>query len=150
MGGGRAIAAYGDVTSKTDMFGLVSAAREAFGTVRPIFQSPSSPSAFEAHQPSRARAPQPPLDLSRPCADLTSWPSQVHVLVNNALAHYQFNPASKSASITTVEWSDFDQQLKGTLAGAVNAVQACLPTFNAQGFGKVVNIGTNLVYNPVV
>ena len=74
----------------------------------------------------------------------------VHVLVNNALAHYQFNPGSKMASIKTIEWSDFDQQMKGTVAGSVNAVQACLPAFEAQGFGKVVMIGTNLVYNPVV
>lgn len=106
QGAGRAIAAYGDVTSKEDMVSLVRAAVEAFGTV--------------------------------------------HVLVNNALAHYQFNPASKQSSIATVEWSDFDQQMRGTVAGAVNAVQACLSIFEAQGFGKVINIGTNLVYNPVV
>ena len=105
-GEGRAIALYGDVTSKADMVTMVAAATEAFGAV--------------------------------------------HVLVNNALAHYQFNPASKQASIKTIEWSDFDHQMKGTVAGAVNAVQACLPAFEAQGFGKVVMIGTNLVYNPVV
>jgi len=104
--GGRAVAAYGDVTSKSDMVGLVAAAKQAFGTV--------------------------------------------HILVNNALAHYQFNPASKSVTIATIEWSDFDGQLQGTIKGAVNAVQACLPMFEAQGFGKVVNIGSNLVYNPVV
>ena len=75
---------------------------------------------------------------------------RISIVVNNALAKYQFNPASTMASIKTVEWSDFDEQLKGSLAGAVNTVQAALPSFEAQGFGKVVNIGTNLVYNPVV
>ena len=38
----------------------------------------------------------------------------------------------------------------GSLAGAVNAVQAVLPSFEVASFGKIVNIGTNLVYNPVV
>ena len=74
----------------------------------------------------------------------------VEILVNNALAKYQFNPASPQASIETVEWEHFDQQMRGSLAGAVNAVQAVLPLFSASGLGKVVNIGTNLVYNPVV
>mmetsp|Transcript_50625 Transcript_50625/g.83934 ORF Transcript_50625/g.83934 Transcript_50625/m.83934 type:complete len:294 (-) Transcript_50625:210-1091(-) len=75
---------------------------------------------------------------------------KVSVLVSNALASYQFNPASVSASIKTVAWSNFDQQMQGTLAGTVNVVQAALPSFEAQEYGKVVLIGTNLVYNPVV
>mmetsp|Transcript_55352 Transcript_55352/g.109731 ORF Transcript_55352/g.109731 Transcript_55352/m.109731 type:complete len:266 (+) Transcript_55352:188-985(+) len=106
LGGGRAIAAFGDVTSKDDMIALVAIAKAEFGTVE--------------------------------------------ILVNNALASYQFNPASPQASIETVEWGHFDQQMRGSLGGAVNAVQAMLPLFSAQAFGKVVNIGTNLVYNPVV
>ena len=75
---------------------------------------------------------------------------KVSIVVNNALAAYKFNPASSMASIKTVEWKDFDQQMKGSLAGAVNMVQAALPSFEAAKFGKIVNIGTNLVYNPVV
>lgn len=74
----------------------------------------------------------------------------VSVVVNNALASYKFNPGSASASIKTVTWEDFDQQMKGALAGSVNTVKAALPSFEAAKFGKVVNIGTNLVYNPVV
>jgi len=74
----------------------------------------------------------------------------VDILVNNALAHYKFNPASEMASIKTIKWAAFDQQLQGTLAGAVHAVQAALPTMEEKTFGKIVNIGTNLVYNPVV
>jgi len=75
---------------------------------------------------------------------------RVNVVVNNALASYQFDPTRKSASIKTVQWEDFDQQLKGALSGAVNTVQAALPSFEAAKYGKVINIGTNLVYNPVV
>lgn len=74
----------------------------------------------------------------------------VSVIVNNALANYQFNPGSASASIKTVTWDHFDQQMQGALAGSVNLVQAALPSFEAAKYGKVVNIGTNLVYNPVV
>lgn len=75
---------------------------------------------------------------------------RIDILVNNALAKYQFNPASPQASIKTVEWQHFDDQFKGTVAGAINAVQAVLLVMEEQNFGKIVNIGTNLVYNPVV
>jgi len=104
--GGKAIAAYGDVTNPDDMIALAKAATEAFG--------------------------------------------RIDILVNNALAKYQFDPAAKSVSIKTIEWQHFDEQFKGTVAGAVNAVQAVLPAMEEQQYGKIVNIGTNLVYNPVV
>jgi 3-oxoacyl-[acyl-carrier protein] reductase len=76
--------------------------------------------------------------------------AKVSVVVNNALAAYQFDPASPSASLKTVTWADIDQQMQGAVAGAVHAVQAALPSFEARGYGKVVNVGSNLVYNPVV
>jgi 3-oxoacyl-[acyl-carrier protein] reductase len=75
---------------------------------------------------------------------------KVSVLVNNALAKYQFNPGSPSASIKTITAANIDQQMQGSLVGAVNAVQATLPSMQEAGFGKILNIGTNLVYNPVV
>lgn len=75
---------------------------------------------------------------------------RVSVLVNNAIAFFQFNPATPSASIKTVTADNLEQQMKGSLVGSVHAVQACLPSFEAANFGKVVNVGTNLVYNPVV
>ena len=59
----------------------------------------------------------------------------VSVVVNNALARYQFNPSSSMASIKTVSTEDLEQQMKGTLAGAVNMVQAALPSFEAAKFG---------------
>ena len=105
-GAGKAIAVYGDVTKKSDMVALATAARDRFGSVE--------------------------------------------ILVNNALASYQFNPAAAQASIESVEWENFDSQLQGTLKGSVNAIQAVLPTFKENAYGKVLNVGTNLVYNPVV
>ena len=59
----------------------------------------------------------------------------VSVVVNNALARYQFNPSSSMASIKTVSTEDLEQQMRGTLAGAVNMVQAALPSFEAAKFG---------------
>ena len=76
--------------------------------------------------------------------------AKVSVLVNNALQSYRFDPTSASASLRTVEWESIDAQMRGTVQGAVNAVQAVLPSFEAQKYGKVINVGTNLVYNPVV
>lgn len=54
------------------------------------------------------------------------------------------------ASIKTVSCENFDSQFKGTVGGAVNAVKAVLPHMEKNSYGKIVNIGTNLVYNPVV
>ena len=76
--------------------------------------------------------------------------AKVSVLVNNALQSYQFDPTSASASLKTVAWETIDAQMRGTVQGAVNAAQACLPSFEAQKYGKVINVGTNLVCNPVV
>ena len=42
---------------------------------------------------------------------------------------------------------DFHRQCPGICR---NAVQAVLPSFETQKYGKVINVGTNLVYNPVV
>ena len=58
--------------------------------------------------------------------------------------------ASVACSDCRPTFASLLRQLKGSLAGAVNTVQAALPSFEASKFGKVVNIGTNLVYNPVV
>mmetsp|Transcript_3169 Transcript_3169/g.9094 ORF Transcript_3169/g.9094 Transcript_3169/m.9094 type:complete len:182 (+) Transcript_3169:1701-2246(+) len=76
--------------------------------------------------------------------------AKVSVLVNNALQSYKFDPTSASASLKTVSWESIDAQMRGTVQGAVNAAQACLPSFEATKYGKIVNVGTNLVYNPVV
>jgi len=75
---------------------------------------------------------------------------RVDVLVNNALPSYQFNPSADYTSIETVGWSHFSQQIDGIVKGAVNTVQAVLPQMKAQRTGKIINISTNLVYNPVV
>lgn len=75
---------------------------------------------------------------------------RIDILVNNALANYQFDATSSKTSIKTIEWDNFDQQYQGTMRGAVNAVKAVLPQMEGNNYGKIVNIGTNLMYDPVV
>lgn len=75
---------------------------------------------------------------------------KVDVVVCNALVDYKFDPTSAGASIETVTWEMMDAQMKGTVQGAMNIVKAALPNMKENKFGKIVMIGTNLVYNPVV
>lgn len=75
---------------------------------------------------------------------------RIDVLVNNALPSYQFNPSADYTSIETVQWAHFSQQIDGIVRGAVNTVQAVLLQMKTQQMGKIINISTNLVYNPVV
>jgi len=75
---------------------------------------------------------------------------KIDVLVNNALVEYQFDATSAKTSIMSVEWDDFDSQFQGTIRGAVNAAKAVLPHMEQNNYGKIVNIGTNLMYDPVV
>ncbi|MEM1042036.1 MAG: 3-oxoacyl-ACP reductase [Bacteroidota bacterium] len=75
---------------------------------------------------------------------------RLDVAVNNALPEYSFDPTAPYVSVETVEWEHFQRQIEGAVRGALNVVQAALPHFKKQGSGSVVNISTNLVYNPVV
>jgi len=75
---------------------------------------------------------------------------KIDILVNNALVEYQFDATSAKTSIKTVEWGNFDSQFQGTIGGAVNASKAVLPHMEENNYGKIVNIGTNLMYDPVV
>lgn len=75
---------------------------------------------------------------------------RIDILVNNALPKYQFDPSADYTSIETVGWEHFSQQIDGIVKGAVNTTQAVLPQMKSQNFGKIINISTNLVYNPVV
>ncbi|MEM9809122.1 MAG: SDR family oxidoreductase, partial [Cyanobacteria bacterium P01_D01_bin.56] len=69
---------------------------------------------------------------------------------NNALPTYKFDPTAPYTSVETVQWENFSQQIDGAIKGAFNMVRAVVPQMKAQHFGKVINISTNLVYNPVV
>jgi 3-oxoacyl-[acyl-carrier protein] reductase len=69
--------------------------------------------------------------------------------VNNALADFRFDGDARP-KIDTLAWSRMQQQIDGSLRGALNVIQAALPGMRSARFGRIVNIGTNLFQNPVV
>ena len=74
---------------------------------------------------------------------------EVSCVVNNALAAFSFNGDAR-APADSIDWQAFSAQFDGSVRGALNTVQATLPGMRAQGFGRIINIGTNLFQNPVV
>ncbi len=70
-------------------------------------------------------------------------------LVNNALVDFQFDGDARP-KLGEITWGRFQQQVDGALKGALNTMQAALPGMTSRGFGRIVNVGTNLFQNPVV
>lgn len=70
-------------------------------------------------------------------------------VVNNALVDFRFDGEARP-KIGEIGWSHFQKQLEGSLKGALNTIQTALPAMKKTGYGRIVNIGTNLFQNPVV
>lgn len=75
--------------------------------------------------------------------------SPITTIVNNALASFSFNGDARP-KLDSITWEAMEAQIQGSLRGALNTTQAALPSFEKSGFGRIINIGTNLVHNPVV
>ncbi|GAA3985620.1 3-oxoacyl-ACP reductase [Comamonas faecalis] len=73
----------------------------------------------------------------------------ISAVVNNALAQFSFDGDARP-KLGDIAWERFSQQIEGAARGALNTMQAALPGMRAQGFGRIVNVGTNLFQNPVV
>ncbi|MFC7687724.1 3-oxoacyl-ACP reductase [Ureibacillus sp. GCM10028918] len=73
----------------------------------------------------------------------------ITTVVNNALIDFEFNPLTQKNAFE-LSWTDYNKQFEGTIQGALNSVQACLNDMKELGFGRIINIGTNLFQNPVV
>lgn len=73
----------------------------------------------------------------------------ITTVVNNALIQFKFDPIKKKDA-ANIEWYDFQFQLEGSIRGALNTTQAALEDMKNLGFGRVINIGTNLFQHPVV
>lgn len=73
----------------------------------------------------------------------------ISTVINNALVDFSFNGDARDQA-ESIEWSAMANQLEGAVRGALNTIQAAIPTMREAGFGRVVNIGTNLFQNPVV
>ncbi len=70
-------------------------------------------------------------------------------VVNNALVDFQFNGDARP-HLADISWEHFQRQIEGAVRGTLNTLQAALPGMQAQGFGRIVNVGTNLFQHPVV
>lgn len=75
--------------------------------------------------------------------------SPITTVVNNALVNFSFDPV-KRKNASAIAWNDYLAQLEGSVQAAVNTVQAGLQSMKEQKFGRIINIGTNLVQHPVV
>ncbi len=70
-------------------------------------------------------------------------------VVNNALLSFKFDGDARP-KVETLSWDTMQQQLDSAVKAALNTTQAALEDMKAAHFGRIVNIGTNLVQNPVV
>jgi len=71
------------------------------------------------------------------------------VLVHNALADFAFDGDART-HLDQLRWADIATQAETAVGGALNCIAAMRAHCVAQGFGRVITIGTNLMQNPVV
>lgn len=110
--------------------------------------------AVAAHAPDRALAVQADVRDAEAVRAMVAeardhFGDPVTTVVNNALPAFSFNGDARPGP-DTLTWENLDHQMQGVARGALNTIQAALPEMRAQGFGRVINIGTNLFQNPVV
>ncbi|MDR3430193.1 3-oxoacyl-ACP reductase [Silvimonas sp.] len=129
-------------------------AREGAGVIINYHQSAAAAQALAAELGPRAIALQADVtDAAQVQALFQAAQAQtgqpIVSVVNNALVDFRFDGDARP-KIGEITWQRFEQQLAGAMKGALNTIQAALPGMQAQGFGRVVNVGTNLFQNPVV
>ena len=73
----------------------------------------------------------------------------ITTVVNNALPAFSFNGEARPHA-EDLTWEALHQQFQGIVQGALNTTQATVSGMQKQGFGRIINIGTNLFQNPVV
>ena len=79
----------------------------------------------------------------------THFGTAVTTVVNSALIDFAFDGDARPQG-EAIGWERFERQFEGSVRGALNTLKAAVPGMRAHGFGRVINIGTNLVQNPVV
>lgn len=82
-------------------------------------------------------------------ATAQAFDAPVTTVINNALVDFSFDGDARPKA-EDISFTRFSDQFKGAVGGALNVVQAALPDFEKAGFGRVINIGTNLFQHPVV
>ncbi|MFD4367188.1 3-oxoacyl-ACP reductase [Rhodococcus sp. NPDC058521] len=139
--------------------GLGSAVARAFGregarVVVNYRRSRESAEAFAAEFGNRAVAVQADVTDAEQVAGLFAaaekhFGGPVTTVVNNALVDFSFDGDAR-AKADVIGWDAFDTQLRGSVKAALHTTQAALAGMHAAGFGRIVNVGTNLFQNPVV
>jgi len=129
-------------------------AREGAGVIINYHQSAAAAQSLARELGPRAIALQADVtdaaavrELVRQAREATGEP--INAVVNNALAQFKFDGDARP-KLGDIAWERFAQQIEGAVKGALNTMQALLPDMRAQGFGRIVNVGTNLFQNPVV
>ncbi|MGB3290883.1 MAG: 3-oxoacyl-ACP reductase [Burkholderiaceae bacterium] len=128
--------------------------REGARVVVNYLNSAEAAQALAAQAPDRALAVQTDVaDAAAVAAMLATarahFGQAVTTVVNNALPAFSFNGDARPHA-DTLAWGDMSQQFEGVVRGALNTTQAALPGMREAGFGRVINVGTNLFQNPVV
>ncbi|MBU8567021.1 3-oxoacyl-ACP reductase [Virgibacillus pantothenticus] len=73
----------------------------------------------------------------------------ITTIVNNALIDFTFNGELRN-KLDSIKWNEFQTQFEGSVKAAFHTLQAGRADMVNQNFGRIINIGTNLVQNPVV
>lgn len=73
----------------------------------------------------------------------------VTTVINNALPNFSFNGDARQ-NADQLTWEKLNQQFSGVVGGALYTTQAALAGMREIGFGRIINVGTNLFQNPVV
>ena len=79
----------------------------------------------------------------------TKFNQSPSILVNNAMTEYVFNGDGRKFA-DEISWDEISQHLDVTLKGSLNLIQCLIPSMKEHSHGRIINIGTNLVQNPVV
>ena len=79
----------------------------------------------------------------------TKFNQSPSILVNNAMTEYVFNGDGRKLA-HEITWDEISQHLDVTLKGSLNLIQSLIPSMKQNSHGRIINIGTNLVQNPVV
>ena len=79
----------------------------------------------------------------------TKFDQSPSILVNNAMTEYVFNGDERKFA-DEISWDEISQHLDVTLKGSLNLIQSLIPSMKHHSHGRIINIGTNLVQNPVV
>ena len=79
----------------------------------------------------------------------THFGQGITTIVNNALVNFKFD-ANNRKDVDKIQWEDYQEQFDGNVKGAWNTIKFAKKDMVNKEFGRIINIGTNLVQNPVV